>query len=502
MEKFMLALQIMFTPLSLSYVLIGVCVGIIGGALPGISTVMTLALMLPMTYTMDPAMAVMTLGAITVGSTYGGSISAALLNVPGTPASAATALEGYPMTANGQAKTAVGLGAVASFFGSIIGIILLVTVTPLMVKLAMLFSPWEYFWFAMFGLIICANLSRGNFLKGIIAAVVGILLSQVGMDTICADRRFTFGQTWLLDGFPLIPVMIGLYGMAEVMTNMINVNATAAKIQGGTLFPFKMVLENFPLVLRVSLLGFVIGVIPGVGANIASWVGYDHAKSTGKFPELFGHGSIEGMIGSEAANNACVPGAYAPLLALGIPGDNGTAMILGALIIYGVTPGPTFLMNQGHWLYMIAISMLIATIVFVLVGAGIGRIFIHALVLPQPIIMTVVSTLCVIGAYSVSKNPVHVYMMFAFGIIGVFMRRQGFPIAPFILGMVLGRDIIDTNFRRAMLAGDLSLVPFFTRPVSAVLLIIILFMIGSELLKKIKNRSAKNNEEPKEEQPV
>lgn len=490
MEGFINALGIMFTPTSLLYVLLGVAAGILGGALPGVSTVMTVALLLPLTYTMPPEMAIMTLCAIQVGATYGGSISASLLNIPGTPASAATAIEGYAITKNGEAKTSVGLGAVSSFVGSVIGIILLITTTPLMVKLAMKFGPWEFFWFSMFGLVICANLSRGSFLKGIIGAVFGIIIALIGLDPIFGEQRFTFGQINLLDGINLVPAMIGLYGMSEVLNNLrLNDEADVAPLDGGRLFPYDIVLKHWLLTIRVSILGFLVGVVPGVGANIASWVGYDHARSGSKNPEKFGVGSYEGLIGSEAANNACVPGSYAPLLALAIPGDNVTAMILGALIIYGVQPGPTFLIQQPHWLYMIALAMLVATIVFVIIGPSCARFFMKSVTMPTPAIMTIVATLCVIGSFAAGQRVFDVYVMFTFGLLGLYMRKNGFPIAPLLLGMVLGNGIVDTNFRRAMLAGDYSIVPFFTRPISLVLMAIVIIMVVMQIRKDFQEKA-------------
>jgi putative tricarboxylic transport membrane protein len=469
----------LLSPYGLLIISSGVAVGIFGGALPGISSTMTVALVATLTYSMDPLWAIMFLAATQVGSTYGGSISAVVLNIPGTPASAPTAIEGYQLAKKGEAEKALSINVVSSFAGNTVGVILLLLVMPVMLRLAMLFGPWEMFWFAMFGLMICAKLSRAHFLKGLLAACFGLLLSLVGVDPIWGVPRFTYGSTYLMDGIGLVPAMVGLFGMSEVFSSLKDCKYGQINLKGASLFQFAAWAKFKWMSLRASVLGFIIGVVPGVGANIACWIGYDHALSFSREKEKFGHGTIEGLVGSESANNACVPGAYAPLLVLGVPGDSVTAVVLGILTIHGVQVGPNFLRNNPEFLYELAGALFMSGVLFLLIGTIIGRGIVKVLTAPLPAIMAVVIVLCVIGAYSVNLQILDVYVMFFFGILGLIMRELKFPTAPLILGIVLGGELADGNFRRALMAGKGSFEPFLTRPISSVmvaLLLIILFM--------------------------
>lgn len=454
----------------------GLCIGILGGALPGVSSAMTIALVAAATYTMDPLWGITFLAAAQVGSTYGGSISATVLNIPGTPASAATAIEGYKLTQKGEAAKALSVNAISSFVGNTVGVVLLVVTMPLMLKIAMSFGPWELFWFAMFGVVICAQLSRANFAKGLMAALFGLLLAMVGRDHIGGTPRFTYGLTYLIDGIPLIPAMVGLFGMSEVMSSLIDYRVEPVKVKRQKLFAFQEWAQHSWLSIKASAIGFVIGTVPGVGANIASWVGYGHALSKTKNPDQFGEGAIEGLIGSESANNACVPGAYGPLLVLGVPGDAVTAVVLGVLILHGVQPGPTFLRFNPQYLYQIAMAMFVAGVLFLLIGTLLGRAIVYVLKAPLPAIMASVALLCVIGSYGVNFRIQDVYLMFFMGILGLFMKRYGFPIAPLLLSLVIGGGLADANFRRAIILGRGSFIPFFTRPISMVMVGALVFM--------------------------
>ena len=461
---------------------LGVAVGILGGALPGISTTMTVALLATATYSMDPLWAIVFLASAQVGATYGGSIAATVLNIPGTPASASTAREGYVLTQKGLANKALGVNVFASFVGNTVGVIALLAIMPVVLKLSMKFGPWELFWFAMFGIVICTKLSRANFVKGLIAACFGLMAAFVGLDPIGGTMRLTFGIGYLRNGIPLVPAMIGLYGMSEVFTSLIDYKPDPVKMEKERLFQHKIWWKYKWMSIRASLLGFIIGLVPGIGANIASWVGYDHAYSGSKYKEEFGNGSIEGLIGSESANNGCVPGAYAPLLALGVPGDAVTAVILGILTIHGVQPGPSFLTNNPQYLYYIALAILFAGVVFLLVGTFVGRGIVKVLTIPLPAIMAGVVVLCAIGGFSSSNRIPDVYIMFVFGIIGLLMKKTNFPIAPMLLGLVVGGELADANFRRAILAGKGSFLPFISRPVSAILVACLLFVVLKEFV--------------------
>jgi putative tricarboxylic transport membrane protein len=481
-----------FSPEGIFVIFLGVCLGILGGALPGISTTMTVALIATVTYTMDTILAIMLLASAQVGSTYGGSIAATVLNIPGTPSAAATAIEGYLITKKGQGADALAINVVSSFIGNTIGVILLLITIPLIIELAMLFGPWEMFWFSIFGLVICANLSRANFLKGLIAACFGLFLAMVGKDPIGGVPRFTFDSRYLLDGINLIPAMVGLYGMSEVLTSLTDHKLERLSFQKQKYSSFAMWYKYKWLSIRAAVLGFIIGVVPGIGPNIAAFVGYDHAYSSSKEKEKFGTGHFEGLVGSETANNACAPGTYAPMFVLGVPGDAVTAIILSMLMIHGLQPGPNFLVVNPEFLYNLAISLFIAGIAFLAIGSIIGKGITKILRIPIPAIMAGVALLCVIGSYAVSYSIYDVYLMFVFGILGVFMKKYGFPSAPLILGIVLGGSLIDANFRKGFIAGQQSFEPFFTRPVSIVLILIILFVVFSSYIFPLLKGYLKN----------
>lgn len=481
------------TPEILMMIVVGVGVGIIGGALPGISSTTTVALVATFAYTMGFVPAIVFLASTQVGSTYGGSITATVLNIPGTPASAATALEGYPMAKRGEGEKALAVNVAASFWGNTIGSVLLIIIMPFALKLALMFGSWEMFWFSVFAIVICAQLSRVNFLKGIFAACLGLIIAFVGNDPIygAGAARFTFGTKFLRDGIGLIPAMVGLYGMSEVFESLAGYGAKPISIKSSKLFEFGEIWKYKWTALKVSILGFIIGVIPGVGSNIASWVGYNQAQRSSKNPESFGTGISEGLIGSEAANNACVPGTYAPLLSLGVPGDGVTAVVLSVLTVQGIQTGAGFMSNNPTFIWVLALSFILAGFVFLFIGTFAGRALVRLLAAPLPIILSFVIALCAMGSFGNSGRRGDIFLMFIFGIIGLIMKRNGFPIAPMIIGVVVGSDLVDSNFRRAVLAGQGDFSPFFTRPVSMVLILILALLLFKEFVwDKIKVKKA------------
>jgi putative tricarboxylic transport membrane protein len=469
------ALGDMATPYGLFLITVGVATGILGGALPGVSTTMTVALLAVVTYKMDPLWAIVMLSATQLGGTYGGSISATVLNIPGTPASAPTAIEGFQLTKKGEAEVALGINVFTSFMGNNLGLVMLLVTMPFFVKLSMMFGPWEMFWFGIFGVFIAANLAEGDNLKGLIAATVGLILGCIGLDPIDGSPRFAFGSTYLVGGIPLIPAMIGLYGFTEVFSGLTDISIKSFPLKKTSLIGAAKLWWKYRwLSVRTSVLGYIIGVAPGIGANVACWVGYDHAKSTSKDPEKFGKGSIEGLIGSETCNMANVPGAYAPVLSLAIPGDAPTAIMLGILMIHGVRPGPTFLLTNPHWLYDISVALFLAGILFVVIGTyagkGLVRMFVNT---PRTAMSAMVAVLCALGSYAANMNIYDIFLAFFFGVLGIVMSALGFPVSPLVLGLILGGDLLDVQFRRALLAGKGSLAPFFTRGVSIALILFI-----------------------------
>ncbi len=469
----------MSTPYGIFLIGLGVAIGILGGALPGVSTTMTVALLAVVTYKMDPLWAIIMLSATQLGGTYGGSISATVLNIPGTPASAPTAIEGYQMTKKGEAEVALGVNVFTSFMGNNLGLVMLLVSMPFFVKLSMMFGPWELFWFGIFGVFIAANLSEGDALKGLIAATIGLVLGCIGLDPIDGSPRFDFGTTYLVAGIPLIPAMIGIYGFTEVFSGLTDISIKSFPLKKTSLLGAARMWWKYRwLSVRTSILGYIIGVAPGIGANVSCWVGYDHAKSTSKEPEKFGKGSIEGLIGSETCNMANVPGAYAPVLSLAVPGDAPTAIMLGILMLHGVRPGPTFLLTNPHWLYDITMALFIGGILFVVIGTyagkGLVRMFVNT---PRTAMAAIVGVLCSLGAYAANTNIYDVFLAFFFGVLGIVMSALGFPTSPLVLGLILGGDLLDVQFRRALLAGKGSIAPFFTRGISLALIAFILIVI-------------------------
>jgi len=342
-----------------------------------------------------------------------------------------------------------------------------------------MFGPWEMFWFGVFGVFIAANLSEGDTLKGLIAATFGLILGCMGIDPIDGSPRFTFGATYLAGGIPLIPAMIGLYGFTEVFEGLTDKRVNEFPLRKTSLVGAARLWWKYRwLSVRTSVLGYIIGVAPGIGANVSCWVGYDHAKSTSKEPEKFGKGSIEGLIGSETCNMANVPGAYAPVLSLAVPGDAPTAIMLGILYLHGVRPGPTFLLTNPWWLYQISVALFLAGIMFVLIGTyagkGLVRLFVST---PRTAMAAIVAVLCALGSYAVNTNLNDIYLAFFFGALGIVMNRLGFPVSPLVLGLILGNDLLDMNFRRALLAGKGSIAPFFTRGISIGMIAFILFIV-------------------------
>jgi putative tricarboxylic transport membrane protein len=455
--------------------------GLLCGAMPGISSTMTISLLVSLTYRMSPFNGILVLIAAYTASTYGGSLSATLLNVPGTPAAAATVLEAYPMALRGEAGRAIGISTLQSFTGGIFGTLILLFSAPLVAELALKFGPWEYFWFSIFGIFVCANLSGGSTIKGLIAGIFGILLSLIGVDPLHGILRYTFGITQIEGGISYIPALIGLYGVAEALSEFIKTTeGRAIKGKGSVLPPFHEYIRGMWLTIKVTFLGFLIGALPGTGANIAAWVGYDHAKRVSKHPETFGKGNPEGIVGSETANNACCAGVYLPLLTLAIPGDATTAIVLGMMLVHGLRPGPSMWIEQPHWIYAVVAIHFVSNIMFALQGFSVAKPLSKILELPRRAIMTVVIILCTIGSYAVNSNMFDVYLSFLFGILGLFMRRFGFDVAPLVLGMVLG-DLIDVQFRRAILTSSYSFLPFFTRPICIILIFILIYLALKEI---------------------
>jgi len=404
-----------------------------------------------------------------VGAIYGGSRSAILLNIPGTPANAAACLDGFALAQRGEAGRAIGISTTGSVLGTLIGMFFLALATPALGEVALKFGAFEFFWLAFFGVIISGNLTGDDPLKGWLVGFLGLALAAVGQDPIHAYERFSFGNRDLAGGFQLIPALVGAFGFAEVLTVLAEKQARAKIREFGSHLPrIGDVLKYWRTIIRSGVIGTFIGIVPGVGEDVASWSSYAAAKRASKEREQFGKGSVEGLMAAETGDNACVPGAIIPVLALAVPGSAPAAVLMAAMIIHGVQPGPLIMVSSPQFVYDVVAMMLYATIGIFVFGLLLVRPLLKVLQIPREIVMPIVFVLCVIGSYAISQRLFDVWTMLGFGIAGFCLRRYNYPMAPFVLGIVLG-DLLDKNLRRGLVLSDGDLTPFFTRPISAVL---------------------------------
>ena len=474
-------------------ILSGVAGGIAIGALPGLTATMGVALLLPLTFGMEPASAILLLLGIYIGAIYGGSISAILLKTPGTPAAAATALDGFEMSKRGEAGRALGISALSSFIGGIISVILLIFISPQLAKIGLKFSSPEYFALAIFGLSIIASISGKHVLKGIIVGVLGLLVSTVGIDIVTGFPRFTFGSINLFNGFSFIPVMIGLFALSQAFASIEDMmKKIKIKQKIGSILPtledLKIVI---PTAIKSGLIGTFTGIIPGAGGDIGAFVAYNEAKRFSKHPEKFGSGIPEAIAAPEAANNGVTGGAMVPLLTLGIPGDATTAIMLGALIMQGLQPGPLLFVDHAPLVYTIFIGFLVANVFMLILGFVGIKWFTKIISIPSYILTPVIFILCIVGAYAINNNFFEVYVMFASGIIGYILQKLEFPISPIVLALILG-PMAERELRKTLMVSGGSATIFFTRPISAMLLSVAILTFMTPLIKliieKIKQR--------------
>ncbi|MFR8276975.1 MAG: tripartite tricarboxylate transporter permease [Desulfovibrio fairfieldensis] len=474
--------------------LMGVALGIIFGALPGLTAAMGVALLIPLTFGMAPVDAFSALLGMYCGAIYGGCITAILVGTPGTVSAAATMLEGPALTARGESRKALDMATIASFIGGIFSALALVSVAPLLARAAMSFSAPEYFAVAVFGLTIVASLSSGHLIKGLISACVGLFLATIGLDPVTGDMRNTFDIPDLFNGLSLVPVLVGLFAMSQVLVTVEDVargvSLKESKISRRGL-SFKELTGNAVNFLRSSAIGTAIGIIPATGVSAATFFAYSEAKRHSNTPEMYGKGCLEGIAATESSNNAVCGGALIPLLTLGVPGDIITAIMLGALMIQGLTPGPLLFQEQGALVYSIFISLLLANVFMLVLGMGSVRVFSKIVSIPGGILMPLVTTLCVVGGYALNNSNFDLGVMAVFGILGWIMTKASIPLAPLLLAMILS-GIIETNFRRALSISDNDYTVFLTRPVCVVFLCISLFILFNLLRKEWKKAAARS----------
>ncbi len=456
-------------------VTIGVAVGIVFGAVPGLTAVMAIALSLPMTYGMGPAAGLSLLVALYVGATSGGLISAILLKIPGTPSSIATTFDGAPMMDKGEGAKALGVGIVFSFIGTVLSIAALMFIAPYLARAALSFGPHEYFAIAIFSLTLIATLSTGSMIKGIFSGVLGFAVSTVGIAPVDATRRFTFGFVELNAGFSILTVLVGMFAIAEIIkvaesskSNGEVKSPIIVKIKGFG-FSLKEFFGQIPNALRSSVIGISIGILPGIGAGTSNIISYIVAKNRSRTPEKFGKGTIEGVVASESANNAGIGGALIPLLTLGIPGDAVTAILLGGLMIHGIQPGPMLFITQGGLVYTIFAALILAAVMMLVLEFWGLRIFIRLLAIPKHILLPVIVVLCAVGAFGLASRIFDIWTILGFGILGYAFVKGGIPTAPFIIGFILG-PMAETNFRRALQLANGDATSFITNPISGAFL--------------------------------
>lgn len=488
-------ISIMNLPILL-LILVGVIMGIIVGAIPGLSVTMGVALFLPLTFGMEPIAGLALLCGLYIGGTSGGLISAILLKMPGTASSVATTFDGYPMAMKGEAGKAMGVGIVASFFGGLVSYIILMLLAPQIAKVALKFGPYEYFSIALFSLTMIVSLASGSLIKGVLSGMIGCLISFVGIAPITSFSRFTFGVRNLSAGFSILPMLIGFFAVAEILQSLENKNkkqdltTQEFHIKGFGFTREDVKGQGFNFWVS-TMIGTGVGILPGLGGSICNLLAYSVCRGHSKYPEKYGTGIVDGLIASEASNNACTGGAMVPLLTLGLPGDNTTALILAGFMIHGITPGPLLFRTQGPLVYGIFASLLVANLLMLIVEFVGIRAFIRILQIPKNILLPVIVVFCVVGAYANNNRPFDVLIMMIFGILGWVMKKANLPIAPTILAFILC-PTLETNLRRGLMKSQGSFVPFLTSPISLVFIILAVFMLVWNLRKEFTRDSKKN----------
>lgn len=485
MEAFLAFFIVILQPELLVLVGLGTFAGVYIGAIPGLSVTMAVSILISFTFSWDIYPAISLMIGIYMGGVYGGSRTAILLNIPGAPSAIATALDGYPMAKRGEAGTAIGVTTVMSFIGGFVGIFVLALAAPFVADFALRFQPRDYMLLAVLGILLVGSLSQGSLLKGIFAGALGIAIGAVGRDPLTFAERFTFDIRLLEGGISFIAVMIGMFGVSEALLQLHHVDKDAVRQKIGRIIPsLATVRRHLPLSLQTSSIGVVIGALPGTGGDIAALMAYDHAKRVTKNPERpFGEGAMEGLVAPETANNAAVGGAFIPMMTLGIPGDAVTAIMIGALFIHGLNPGPMLMIDKPDMFWFIVGCLVVANFFMLLFGLTGIRLFTKIVEMPRSVLIPLIMLLSIVGAYAVNNAITDVYWMLAFGVLGYFMRHYGYPLGPVILGVILSR-LLDDNWRRAIISVREDLGQFFlgivTSPLSLVLFSAVIFILLSK----------------------
>lgn len=453
---------------SIIYALGGAFIGILVGCLPGLSATLCIALLTTLTIKMEANDAILVLISSYVGTLYGGSRSAILLNIPGTAANAASCADGHALALRGEAGRAIGIATSGAFCGTLFGVMCLAAFTPMLAEVALSFGSFEFFWLALFGVAMSGTLVGDDPLKGWLVGLLGLFVAQIGQEGLYAFDRFTFGWHDLSGGIGLIPALVGAFGFAEVLMTLSDpVERKLVAMRDSTLPRFREVFQYWRTVLRSGAIGVLTGLLPGVGEDSGAWMSYAAAKATSKERELFGKGSIDGLMAAETGDMSSIPGHIIPALALGIPGSAPSAVLMAAIIIHGIQPGPMLMIEHPSFIYDVVAMTSLATISILVFGLFLVRPLLLLLRVRRTVLMPIIFLLATVGAFASASRLFDIYVMLAVGIGAFFLRRRGYQMAPFVLGLVLGH-LLDKSLRRGLVLSDGSLEPFFTRPISAV----------------------------------
>ncbi len=488
---FIQSFAVLFTDINILLLMLGAtALGVIIGALPGLTATMGIALLTGLTYNVPLEYTFTILMGVYVGGIYGGSISAILLNIPGTASAAATALDGHQLALQGKAETAIKVTRLASIIGTVIGVLALALLAPPLTKIALKFTSPEYFMLAFFGVLICGSVAADDLsIKGWIAGLIGILLAFVRLDDLESIPRFTYGNFNLFSGIAVIPAMIGFYAIPEVIkafSKKENLEVTEAKdTNDEKVNVFTTVFSKLRVIIQSALIGLGLGALPGVGEDVAAWVAYDTAKRTSKDKDKYGTGLYEGAIAPEVGNNAAIGGATIPLLTLGVPGSPPAAVLLGALTLHGIRPGPMINIESPGFISQIAALILLGIIALWIVGMILAKPMAKILKIPTVYLMPVVAALSVIGAYAINLSKFDLIMVFIFGVLGYFLSKMAYSPAPIVLGLILG-NMIDVTFRRTLITSNGSFLPFVTRPIALIFFVFISITIISQVKATLK----------------
>lgn len=483
-------------PMNLFWVTLGGILGTIVGMLPGLGPATGVAVLLPMTFTMGPEAAMITMAGVYYGAMYGGSRSSILINTPGDGAAVAATFDGYPMAKNGRAESALAISAIASFFGGGISIIFMVFSANAVAQFALKFGPAEYFMLMVFALTATAAMSRGNMIKGFISMIIGLMISTVGLDSLSGVQRFTFGIMELQGGIDFLVVIIAIYALGEVFKSFKNINKERVKMQTkfGKIWITKEEWNRSKwAIFRSAPLGFFIGALPGAGGTMASLMAYNNEKQMSKNPEEFGKGEIIGLAAPESANNAASVGAFIPMLSLGVPGSGTTAVMMGALLMLGIQPGPMLFVQHPTVAWGLIASMFIGNIVLAIVNIPLAGLLVRVLAIPEKVLYPLVLGLAFVGTYAIGNSTIDFFLLLVFAIVGYIMTKENIPTSPLILAIIVG-NMMEQSFRQAMVISNNNLGTFFKSGVSIILFVL---AIGSILISIYKTKKEKKKMEGK-----